>query len=114
MKSSDGMRVRDRKREIRRNGRNNSGKRNASIVDLVEVGKNMIAKTGGGKDGRWEAGHRCRKETDLTKAETYPATGVDGVAVKGRGSRTHVKLPRRVAPAECGIREVDAAVEVSR
>ena len=83
MKSSDGMRARDRKREIRRKGRNNSGKRNASIVDLVEVGKNMIAETGGGKDGRWEAGHRCWEETDLTKAETYPATGVDGVAVKG-------------------------------
>ena len=74
MKSSDGMRSRKRKRRVGGNRGHNSWKRNASVGYLVEVGKDMIAKAGRGRDGGWKAGSRRWEKADLTKTETDPTT----------------------------------------
>lgn len=44
LKNGDGVRSRDRKRRVRGNGGDDGWKRNASIGNLVEIGKDMIAK----------------------------------------------------------------------
>ena len=39
---------------------------------------------------------------------------MDGIAIKGGSGGPDAELPRRVAPAESGIREVHSTVEVGR
>ena len=89
-------------------------RRNVSVGHLVEVWKDMIAEAGRSRDGRWKAGSRRWEEADLAKTETDPTTRMDGVAIKGGGGRPDAELPRGVAPAESGIGEVHATVEVGR
>lgn len=50
----------------------------------------------------------------MAEPETDPTTGMDGITIKGRGGRPGAELPRRVAPAESGIGEVYATIEVGR
>ena len=74
LKSSDGVRGSDGKRQVGGNGGHNGRQRNASVGYLVEVGKDMIAKAGRGRDGGWKAGSRRWEKADLTKTETDPTT----------------------------------------
>ncbi len=74
----------------------------------------MVAETGRERAGIRKAWYRRWEEADLAKTETDPTTRMDGVAIKGGGGRPDAELPRGVAPAESGIGEVHATVEVGR
>jgi hypothetical protein len=108
------MRSRKRKRRVGGKRGHNSWKRNASVGYLVQVRKDMIAEARRSRDRSWKAWSRWWEETDLAKTETDPTTRMDGVTVEGGSGRPDAELPRGMAPAESGIGEMHATIEVGR
>ena len=78
-----GDRVRDSggKEEFLGEQRYGSRERYTVIVNVVEIRKDMVAKTGREKARRWKARHRGRKEANLAETKADPAARVHGVVV---------------------------------
>ena len=91
MKNGDRMGNSRWEREVTREKADGSRKRKAFVVDTVEVGKDMVAKTGRKQTGCRKARGWRWKHADRPQAEANPATSMDSVVVKGRSSGAHVK-----------------------
>ena len=94
MQDSNRMGNGDRKRTGLRGERSRSRERKAVRRDLIEIGKDVIAKAGREQAGSWEAGDRRWEKTDLTKSHADPAARVNSIVIEGRRGWSHVKTPR--------------------
>jgi hypothetical protein len=100
--------------EVARKEADRGWERKTVIIDMVEAGNNMVAKTGGEKAGTGEARGWGWEQTDGFKTKAHPTTSMDRIIIEGRGGRSHVKQPRIMAPTECKSREVCTTVKISR
>lgn len=81
MQNGNRMRDSSRKQWIAGKQGYRSWQRDAVIVDLVEIGEDMVAETRRQRAGRGKARNRWWKESNLAEADTDPASRMDGIVV---------------------------------